>query len=204
MSRIHRAAATCIVLAALVSAPGAAAPPAWRGTLTLSRDGAGDPFDPAVVVDLDLASNKAVVRFDGFDPHRTRNGETAYLTPLAAGYIRDVGVVTADARGVPGAPIHVCKTFSFTSNRICHTPKLSPDAQRVAFGTAAGGGKVCKNDFGTRWADYVVVRDRHGGEVARFEGYYYPDWLPDGRLLMLGSPCRGAGVWIVDPSLRHP
>jgi hypothetical protein len=179
-----------------------AASPDYRGTLTLARDGANDPFSPRVVVDLDLASDKLVVRFDGFDPQRARTGETAYITRLAAGYIADYGIVTADARGIPGAPLYVCKSFSFSSNRICHTPKLSPDAQRVAFGTAAGGGKVCKNDYGTKWADYVVVKDRKGGEVARFEGYYYPEWLPDGRLLMLGTQCRGAGVWIVDRALR--
>ncbi len=158
MSRVHLAAVTCIALSAITLPHAGAAPAAYRGTLTLSRDGAGDAFNPAVVVDLDLASNKVAVRFDGFDPHRTRTGETAYLTRLAPGYIYDVGVVAADARGVPGPPLHVCKTFSFTSNRICHTPKLSPDAGRVAFGTAAGGGKVCKTDFGTKWADYVAAR----------------------------------------------
>ena len=168
----------------------------YRGTLTLARDSANDRFNPATIVDLDLASDKATVRFDGFDPHRTRTGETAFLTRLAAGTIADYGVVAADARGVPGAPLYVCRSFSFTSNRICHTPKLSPDGQRVAFGTAAGGGKLCKNDYKTAWADYVVVRDRKGAELARFEGYYFPAWLPDGRLLMLGSGCRGAGVWI--------
>jgi len=169
-----------------------ATPAGYRGTLTLARDGANDAFNPAVIVDLDLTSDKLVVRFDGFDAHRTRSGETAF------------GVVAADARGVPGPPLYVCKSFSFTSNRICHTPKLSPDGRLVAFGTAAGGGTLCKNDYGTKWADYVIVRDRKGVEVARFEGYYYPAWLPDGQLLILGSPCRGAGVWIADRSLRAP
>jgi hypothetical protein len=174
----------------------------YSGTLTLARDGANDPFSPRVIVDLDLASNKLMVRFDGFDAQRTRTGEFAYITRLTQGYVADYGVVTADARGVPSAPVYVCSRFSFSSNRICHTPKLSPDGQRVAFGTAAGGGKLCKDSYGTRWADYVVVDQRKGGEIARFEGYYYPEWLPDGRLLMLGSQCRGAGVWIADPSLR--
>ena len=190
------------LLLATVRATGAQG--SYRGTLTVAREGSGDPFNPAVVVDLDLASNKTVVRFDGFDPHRTRTGETAYLMRLAAGPITDVGVVAADARGVPGAPLFVCKTFSFTSNRICHTPRLSPDGQRVAFGTAAGGGQLCKNNYGTRWADYVVVRDRKGTELARFEGYDFPEWLPDGRLLMLGSACRNAGVWVTDRALRAP
>ncbi len=50
----------------------------------------------------------------------------------------------------------------------------------------------------------IIVRDRKGAEVARFEGYYYPEWLPNGRLLMLGSPCRRAGVWVADRSPRPP
>ena len=174
----------------------------YSGTLTLARDGANDPFSPRVIVDLDLASNKVTVRFDGFDPQRTRTGEFAYITRLTQGYIADYGVVTADTRGVPSAPLYVCSRFSFNSNRICHTPKLAPDGQRVAFGTAAGGGTVCKDAYGTKWADYVVVEQRKGGEITRFEGYSYPEWLPDGRLLMLGSQCRGAGVWIADQALR--
>jgi hypothetical protein len=179
-------------------------PPSYRGTLTLARDGSNDPFDPQVIVDLDLASDRLTVRFDGFDPHRSGSGETAFISRLAAGYVADYGIVAADARGVPGAPLFVCKSFSFNLNRICHTPKLSPNGRLVAFGTAAGGGSVCKNDYGTVWADYVIVRERTGTEAARFEGYYYPEWLPDGRLLMLGSPCRGAGVWITDRSLGMP
>lgn len=176
----------------------------YRGTLTLSRDGANDPFNPAVIVELDLATSKLVVRFDGFEPHRTRAGEAAYITRLAPGFFSDAAVVAANARGIPGAPLFVCKTFNFGSNRSCHTPKLSPDGKLVAFGTAGSGGKLCKDNFGIAWADYVAVRDRKGSEVARFEGYYYPDWLPDGRLLMLGSACRGAGVWISDQSLGTP
>ena len=195
-------AAVCLA-SLLACGDGTAAPP-YRGTLTLARDGANDPFNPAVIVDLDLASNKLEVRFDGFDPDRTRTGETAYITRLAAGAVADYAIVAADARGVPGPPLYVCKSFSFNLNRICHTPKLSPDGRLVAFGTAAGGGNLCKNDYGTKWADYVVVRDRKGAEVARFEGYYYPAWLADGRLLMLGSPCRGAGVWVAERALGLP
>lgn len=175
---------------------------AFRGTLTLARPGSDDPFRPQEIVDLDLATNRVTTRFQGFDPHQSRGGETAYLSRLTGGTIADFGVVAADARGVPGRPLHVCKSFSFSSNRICHTPRLSPDGRLVAFGTAAGGGSVCKTEYGVRWADYVIVSDRRGAEVARYEGYDYPEWLPDGRLLMMGSPCRDAGVWIADRSLR--
>src|SRR5262249_12089007 len=36
------------------------------------------------------------------------------------------------------------------------------------------------------------------------EGYLLPEWLPDGRLLMMGSMCRGAGVWIADRAGAEP
>jgi Tol biopolymer transport system component len=105
---------------------------------------------------------------------------------------------------VPGAPLFVCKMFSFLSNRICHAPKLSPDARLVAFGTADTGGKLCQTPYGLFWADYVVVRDRAGAELVRHEGFHSPEWLADGRLLMLGSQCRGAGVWVSGPAQAEP
>ena len=176
----------------------------FQGTLTLARGVASTVYDPEEVVDVDLASGAVVLRFNGIEPHRTSTGETAFLARLEPGFVADRGVVVADAQGVTGAPLFVCVDFSALSNRICHNPRLSPNKQLVAFGTVADGGSVCKTSFDLFWADYVVVRDRSGNEVARFEGYYYPDWLPDGRLLMLGSPCRNAGVWITDASFGTP
>jgi WD40 repeat protein len=181
------------------------APPstAYRGTLTLARGVASTVFeDPGEIVDFDLASSGFTVRFNGIDPHRVPSGETAFIARLAPGAVANHGIVVADARGVTGTPLYVCRDFSWLNNRICHTPRLSPNKQLVAFGTAGDGGSVCQDSYGLYWANYVVVLDRNGAEVARFEGYYTPDWLPDGRLLMLGSSCRNAGVWIADASLR--
>jgi dipeptidyl aminopeptidase/acylaminoacyl peptidase len=53
-----------------------------------------------------------------------------------------------------------------------------------------------------KWGSFVVVTDRRGAEVARFEGYSFPEWLPDGRLLMMGTQCRRGGIWLADASLR--
>jgi 2-methylcitrate dehydratase PrpD len=174
----------------------------FQGTITLARGVVEQLYGAGEVADLDLASGSSVVRFLGIQPHRVSTGETAFLARLQSGHYADFGVVVADARGVPGAPIYVCQQYNPDTNRICHTPRLAPDLQRVAFGIAGGGGSVCMNDYGLYWADYVVVRDRDGNEFARFEGYYAPDWLPDGRLLMLGSSCRGAGVWVADAELQ--
>jgi hypothetical protein len=174
----------------------------FQGTLTLARGVVNSVYDPEEIVDLDLASSRVTPRFNGIDPHRTSSGEIAFLARLEPGFVADRGVVVADAQGATGSPLFLCIDFSMSSNRICHSPRLSPDKQRVAFGTAAGGGSVCKDNYDMYWADYVVVRDRSGAEAARFEGYHHPDWLPDGRLLMLGSSCRNAGVWIADASLQ--
>jgi dipeptidyl aminopeptidase/acylaminoacyl peptidase len=143
-------------------------------------------------------------RAGGLDAFRARTGETAYLARLEAGHVADHGVTVADARGVTAAPLYLCPDFSFGFNAICRTPKLSPDGRRVAFAASFVGGSVCKTSYGTAYGEYVVVRDRKGAEVAKFEGYSFPEWLPDGRLLMLGTSCRGAGVWVADAALRAP
>ena len=175
---------------------------AYAGALTFSTTGNGDPFHPTVVQELDLASGALRVRFNGLDASRARSGETAFLQRLSAGYIADHGVVVADARGVPGPPLFVCSSFNTSSNRVCGAPKVSPDGRTVAFTTVGGGGSVCKSQYDMYWSAFVVVRDRRGVELARFEGYYDAEWLPDGRLLMMGSACRSAGMWIADAALR--
>jgi hypothetical protein len=177
-------------------------PPSYRGVLTLATPGNGDPFAPAVVEELDIESGDVSVKFDGLDATRTRSGETAFVARLAPGHHADHAIVVADARGVPGAPLFVCKEFNWSSNRLCGSPKLAADGRLVAFVSRGGGGSVCTDNFGMKWGDFVVVADRRGREVARFEGYTTPEWLPDGRLLMMGTQCRRAGVWVTDASLR--
>jgi len=187
----------CMTIMAILGCArsGGAAPGDYRGTVTFSR---GDATGPASVVELDLATGKMVARFDGMEAQRSPKGETAYLARVKPGNFGDAAVTVADARGIPTAPLFTCKDYNWGANRVCHTPKVSGDGKLVAFGTVGGGGKVCKNSSEMFWGDYVVVHERSGKEVARFEGYLMPEWLPDGRLLMLGSQCRKAGVWISD------
>jgi hypothetical protein len=177
------------------------ATPAYRGTITFATTGNGDPFHPAVVQDLDLASGQFTVRFDGLDATRTRSGEMAFVQRLAPGTYADHGIVVVDSRGVPGAPVFVCRSFRYSDNRTCATPKLSPNGHLVAF-VAVGSGTVCDGGYGMKWGSFVVVTDRRGNEVARFEGYSAPEWLPDGRLLMMGTQCRRGGIYLTDASLR--
>ena len=181
--------------------PTAPAAPTYRGMITFATTGNGDPFHPAIVQDLDLASGQLTVRFDGLDATRTRSGEMAFVQRLAPGVYADHGVVVVDARGVPGAPVFVCKGFRVSDNRTCAVPKLSPNSGLVAFVTV-GSGTVCDGGYGMKWGSFVVVSDRRGTEVARYEGYSSPEWLPDGRLLMMGTQCRRGGIWRTDGSLR--
>ena len=162
----------------------------FGGTLTF----AGGSVWPEVVVDLDAASGRVTPRFTGIDPHRTRSGEAVFLTAISGGGgYPDVGVVVADAQGAIGGPVYVCPSFNFVDNRVCHTPKLSPDTRLVAFGAYASSS--ADQYTLTSW---VLVHDRNGAEVARFEGFAHPDWTPDGRLVMMS----GAGVWVSDAALR--
>jgi len=144
--------------------------PTYRGVVTFATTGNGDPFHPAMVQDLDLASGQLTVRFDGFDATRTRSGEMAFVQRLAPGAYADHGVVVVDPRGVPGAPVFVFKRFRFSDNRTCAVPKLSPNSGLVAFVTD-GSGTVCDGGYGMKWGSFVVVSDRRATEVARYEGY---------------------------------
>jgi hypothetical protein len=192
------------VLRLALGSDAAATAPLYSGVLTFSTTGNGDPFNPNVVQELDLGTGAIGVRFDGLDASRTAQGELAYVARLQPGYFADHGVVVVDVRGVPGAPLSVCKDFSYASARSCAVPKLSPDGRRVAY-AATGAGSLCKDGLGTLWGMFVVVADRRGGgELARFEGYTDPEWLPDGRLLMMGTSCRNAGVWVADAELHGP
>jgi len=193
-----------LLRAGLLAAVGGAQTPRYAGVLTFAAAGDGDPLTPATVRELDLATGRLTTRFDGLDATRARSGETAFIRRLAGGYYADHAVVVADARGVLGAPLHLCRAFNWSRNRGCGTPKLAPDGRRVAFTYAGGGGSRCTNSYGMAWADYVVVTDRRGVELGRFEGYADPEWLADGRLLMMGSACRDAGVWVADATPRRP
>ena len=176
-------------------------PPAYRGVITFATTGNGDPFHPTVIQDFDLGSGALTVRFDGLEATRTRTGELAFLQRLAPGYYADHGVVVVDSRGVPGAPVFVCKGFNVSNNRICGTPKLAPTGRFVAF-VATGSGTVCDGGYGMKWGSFVVVTDRAGKVLSQFEGYAAPEWLPDGRLLMMGTQCRRGGIWMADGALR--
>jgi len=176
-------------------------PWSYRGVLTFATTGNGDPFSPTIVQELDLGSGEMSVRFDGLDATRSRSGEMAFLQRLARGFYADHGIVVVDTRGVPGPPLFVCKQFNWISSRSCGVPKVSPNGRLVAFVTV-GSGRVCDGGYGMKWGSFVVVTDRRGGEIARFEGYTAPEWFADGRLLMMGTQCRRAGVWVADAALR--
>src|SRR5262249_25243063 len=163
--------------------------PSYKGTLTFATTGPGDPFGPVIVQDFDLGNGSLTVRFSGVDASRTPAGETSYLTPLGGGYYADFAVVVANARGVPGAPLFVCRQYHYATASTCAAPKVSPDGKLVAVRSTGGGGKVCKGSYDMYWSDYVILLDRSGHEVTRLEGYGSPEWLPDGRLLMMATPC---------------
>ena len=204
---MYKTFSACVVLAVVLGgahkgrtarSPGSR----YHGVLTFATPGNGDPFSPTIIQDYDIATGGLAVRFDGIDASQAKTGEVAYITRLAGGWMADHGVVVADARGVPGAPVFVCKQFNWIDNQSCHTPKLSPDHQRVAYVSRGGWGKVCKSNYDMYWSDFVDVTDRRGTLLARFEGYYAPEWLPDGRLLMMGSQCRNAGIHVADQGLK--
>lgn len=182
-----------------------------QGTLTFGTNLAHIWY-PTHVVDLDLATNSITTRFEGIDPERAPSGETTYLAYLSGSYGNSTlsfGVKVASPQGLPGPSLYVAEEYGFSGDQNCHTPRLSPDGTRVAFSIIASGGQLCRDNYGLLRGAFVVVRSRStGAELARFEGYYHPAWLPDGRLLMLGSECDEAnihsGLWMSSANLGAP
>jgi hypothetical protein len=186
-----------------MSRAAAQVPAGYQGTITLAVPGADNgPFSPSTVADFDLATGQLTARFQGIDPTRAPDGEVAFIHRLQPGYTADHAVVVADPKGVLGPPLSICKDYNVDANQVCITPKLSPNTQLVAFGRR-GPGQLCHNNFGTFFGDFVTVVDRHGNIVSSFEGFTYPEWFPNGQLLMLGTECRNAGIWITDAALRN-
>jgi hypothetical protein len=182
-----------------------------HGTITFATNEA-DYWYPTHVVSFDLATDGITTLFQGIDPHRTKTGETAYMAYIGGDYTdssASYGVTVADARGVPGPAIYITEGYGFNGDENCQTPRLSPYGDRVAFGIVGGGGQYCVDGYGMYWSSFVVVRERATGrELARFEGYYHPEWLPNGDLLMMGAECEEAnimgGLWITDDHYSPP
>src|SRR5262249_284995 len=63
------------------------------------------------------------------------------------------------------------KSYNWTSNHLCHTPKISPDGKLVPFGVVDGAGKVCKAPRRHR-VRRVAVRRVAAGQGAR----HLPAW----------------------------
>lgn len=182
-----------------------------HGTITFATNQA-DVWYPTHVVSLDLATDRITTLFQGIDPQRTPTGETAFMAYIGGDYVvadASYAVTVADARGVPGPPVYVTQGYGFNGDENCQTPRLSPHGDRVAFSIVGGGGQYCVDRWGMYWTSFVVVRDRTtGDELARFEGYYNPEWLPNGDLLMMGAECEEAdimgGMWITDTHYSKP
>ncbi|HEY8534801.1 MAG TPA: hypothetical protein VIL25_00060, partial [Vicinamibacterales bacterium] len=162
-----------------------------------------DMLSPRLVQEYDLASGKLTPILEGHAATRARNGATAFLSPLESGFYADHGVVVADPRGVTEPPVYICQDYSHPSNVICGTPKLSPDGRYIAFSAVGGWGNQCPDEHGMPWGWFVLVTDRQGNLIVYYEGFYDPEWLLDGRLAMMGTQCRNAGVWLTNAQLNN-
>lgn len=138
------------------------------------------------VIRLDLATGGKRRFLDGRNPWMHPSGHTAFVQPCGDRVSR---VAVADAQGlfdvvtpcsseIPG-PGYTSADFGFT--------KLSPDASRVAVETRL------YVDFEFEWSTLVF---ENGEEIARFEGYYAPEWLEDGRLLLSAE-----GLYVANAAL---
>jgi Tol biopolymer transport system component len=72
--------------------------------------------------------------------------------------------------------------------------KLSPDQQKVAAESYYYDSSV--DGF---YVYNIIVFDLAGNTLALFEGASGPEWLPDGRLLLVGD-----GLYITDAALTNP
>jgi hypothetical protein len=149
---------------------------AFRGTLTFRES-----WGSNMIVDVDLATGKAVSRFEGSEAHRS-GGETVFVNKRGA-------LVIASSKGsaetlVPTRP----------RDKEPKQPTLSPDGRSVAY-------QVAPVYYDSR----VIVVTRDGEQLAELKQMMDPAWTPDGRLVvcsMLGVEGAKAGLYVTDDSFK--
>ena len=205
-SPVYRLASLMVCLLALAacsSAPpgtptpaptpgGPNAPLPFTGTLTL-EDYDWFAVNPWLgVTELALPSGQKTRVLDGAYPWRHPGGKVVF----AQGCGEDVNRVAIAEDGLI-TPVTPCSSeipnpgVSPTSFEFS---RLSPDEQRVA----AEAQYFLDGEF--RYD--TLVFDLAGQVLTRYEGAVAPAWLPDGRLLLVGSGVNG--VYRTDAGLQNP
>lgn len=145
------------------------------------------------VIDIQLSSGSKNRVINGFKPWRHSQGKVIFLQGCGSGVQR---VAIADTQGLI-TPVSPCSSEvpnPGASDSRFDFSKLSSDQQR----------------FAVEWYYYlnsgylynIIVYDLSGKQVALFEGYNSPEWLPDGRLLMAGATGRN-GIYLTDAALQN-
>src|SRR5262249_36145220 len=104
MPRIAPAVAFAMAILTFCDRPSAAAPAPYRGTITFARDSI---IGPDSIIDLDLASNELVGRFDGWDPQELQldlEPPLPHAQDLARRQARGVRGGGGGRQGVQGHP----------------------------------------------------------------------------------------------------
>ena len=132
-------------------------------------------------------------------PYRHPNGKVVYSQKCGRSSL-DTKISVVDTNGLI-TPITPCITELSNTMSLPYYEyaKLSPDESMIAVEVVHG---VNKSSIDERMYS-IFVYDLNGQEIERFSHFNSPEWLPDGRLMLLGSKEGSYGIYTTDYNLKN-
>lgn len=198
MARTWRLAAFFLLAVLLFACSSTPTPPGgtpgqvpFTGVLTL------DDYDWFVaepylgVMEIQLPSGTKTRILNGSTPWRHPSGKIVFLQGCGS-YVNQVAL-SDDGLITPVSPCssEITVPGDGGASLAFGFSRLSPDQQKVA-------AEIYYYTY-DYYVYHTIVFDLAGNTLALIEGAYAPEWLPDGRLLVVGD-----GLYVTDEQLRNP
>lgn len=165
----------------------------FTGTITLQGyEWLNDDYEG--IMDVKLPEGSFIRLLEGKNPWRHLEGKITFSQGCGDN-VQRISVADTDGLITPVSPCSNEIPNPGASPSEFYLSKLSPDEQKVAVTTYYY--------LDGNYLYSVIVFDLTGEQLAFFEGYYAPEWLADGRLILVGSRLENTGIYMTDVILEN-